>query len=216
MNEPRASFEMVNYHGQLYAMGGFQGTQTWNRQSLSYVERYDPATDTWTNLSNLPVSMFGWAERYSTMRLYSSEAIAAEQKALFTIGILLKILGQKETTSVRRVILTQYCEEINGSIIWATGDTSSSAYSSWSQSFSDKYQFQNQRLSHNAWLTSPVIDLSPTPHSHASPVQVNLSGNTFNSADLRFQYRSSQTSNTVISQYWAGSDGTINSTFQKE
>ena len=28
MNQPRASFELINFHGQLYAMGGFQGTQT--------------------------------------------------------------------------------------------------------------------------------------------------------------------------------------------
>ena len=42
MNQPRASFELVNYHGQLYAMGGFHGSQTWNRQALDYVERYDP------------------------------------------------------------------------------------------------------------------------------------------------------------------------------
>ena len=56
MNQPRASFELVNFHGQLYAMGGFQGTSTWNRQALDYVERYDPATDTWSNLSKLPVA----------------------------------------------------------------------------------------------------------------------------------------------------------------
>ena len=60
MNQARASFELINFHGQLYAIGGFQGTATWNRQSLDYVERYDPATDTWTNLSALPTKMFGW------------------------------------------------------------------------------------------------------------------------------------------------------------
>ena len=61
MNQPRASFELVNFHGQLYAMGGFQGTSTWNRQALDYVERYDPTTNTWSNLSKLPVARFGWA-----------------------------------------------------------------------------------------------------------------------------------------------------------
>ena len=33
---------------------------SWNRQALDYVERYDPATDTWSNLSKLPVARFGW------------------------------------------------------------------------------------------------------------------------------------------------------------
>ena len=31
MNQPRASFELVNFHDKLYAIGGFQGSQTWNR-----------------------------------------------------------------------------------------------------------------------------------------------------------------------------------------
>ena len=215
MNEPRASFEMVNYHGQLYAMGGFQGTQTWNRQSLSYVERYDPATDTWTNLSNLPVSMFGWSGTVLNDEIVLVGGYSGGTKSTVYHWNPIEDTWSKGNDISPSGHFDTIVEEINGSIIWATGDTSSSAYSSWSQSFSDKYQFQNQRLSHNAWLTSPVIDLRPTPHSHASPVQVNLSGNTFNSADLKFQYRSSQTSNTVISQYWAGSDGTINSTFPK-
>ena len=51
-------------------MGGFHGTQTWNRQALDYVERYDPATNTWTNLSRLPVAMFGW-----TGTVYNDEIV---------------------------------------------------------------------------------------------------------------------------------------------
>ena len=46
-------------------------------------------------------------------------------------------------------------------------------------------------------------------------MQVNLSGSTFNSADLRFQYRASTTENTISSEIWSGPDGTINSTFAK-
>ena len=57
--------------------------------------------------------------------------------------------------------------------------------------------------------------MRPNLNSDASPVQVNLSGATYNSADLRFQYRTSQTSNATISEYWVGSDGTINTTFPK-
>ena len=41
MNHARASFELVNFHGQLYAMGGFHGTQT-EQAGADYVERYDP------------------------------------------------------------------------------------------------------------------------------------------------------------------------------
>ena len=39
-------------------------------------------------------------------------------------------------------------EEINGSIVWATGDMSSYPYSSWSQLFSADTEFQNTTSSH--------------------------------------------------------------------
>ena len=85
-------------------LGGFQGTQTWNRQSLSYVERYDPATDTWTNLSNLPVSMFGWSGTVLNDEIVLVGGYSGGTKSTVYHWNPLKILGQKETTSVRRVI----------------------------------------------------------------------------------------------------------------
>ena len=215
MNHARASFELVNYHGQLYAMGGFQGTQTWNRQALNYVERYDPSTDTWTNLTSLPVAMFGWSGT-----VYNDEIVLVGG---YNGGVRNSVYHWnpiEDTWSKGNNIAPSghfdvIVEEINGSIIWATGDKSSTPYSSWGQTFSDNFQFQDRINPHTAWLTSPVIDLRPNPQSHAIPVQINLSGETFTSGDLRFQYRTSSTPNTISSNLWQGPDGTINTTFSR-
>ena len=53
MHHARASFELINFHGHLYAIGGFQGTSSWNRQAMDYVERYDPSTDTSVSYTHL-------------------------------------------------------------------------------------------------------------------------------------------------------------------
>ena len=215
MNQPRASFELVNYHGQLYAMGGFQGSQTWNRQALDYVERYDPPTDTWTNLSKLPVGMFGWSGTVLNDEIVLVGGYNAGVKNSVYHWNPIEDTWSKGNNIAPSGHFDVVVEEINGGIVWATGDTSSYAYSSWGQTFSNNFQYQNKTISHTAWLTSPVIDLRPNPQSHAIPMQINLSGSTFNSADLRFQYRASTTENTISSEIWSGPDGTINSTFAK-
>ena len=215
MNHARASFEMVNFHGQLYAMGGFQGTSTWNRQAMDYVERYDPATDTWTNLSKLPVARFGWSGTVLNDEIVLVGGYNGGPKSevyhwnpvedTWSKGNDIGYIGHFDTI----------VEEINGSIIWATGDMSSYAYSSWNQMISQDSEFQNRTESHTAWITSPVIDLRPNSNGRAIPVQFNLMGNNTQGGQLDFQYRTAPTANSVSGKLWQGSDGTSNSTFPK-
>ena len=47
-------------------MGGFMGTQT--PIDTDYVERYDPATNTWTNMSKLPLVRLGGLGPFLTMK----------------------------------------------------------------------------------------------------------------------------------------------------
>ena len=144
MNQARASFDLINFHGHLYAMGGFQGTQTWNRQALDYVERYDPVNDTWTNLSKLPVSMFGWSGTILNDEILLVGGFNAGTKSTVYHWNPIEDTWFKGNDIAPTGHFDTIVEEINGSIVWATGDTSSNAYSTWSQSFSDKYQFQNK------------------------------------------------------------------------
>ena len=104
-------------------------------------------------------------------------------------------------------------EEINGSIIWASGDMSSYAYYSWNQLVSQDSEYQNKSNSHSAWITSPIIDLRPNLNSKANPVQLNLQGINTPGGELSFQYRTAGTYNGISSNLWEGVDGTINTTF---
>ena len=213
MNHPRASFELINFHGQLYAMGGFHGTQTWNRLALDYVERYDPATDTWTNLSKLPVAMFGWSGTVLNDEIvlvggYNGGA----KKTVYHWNPVEDTWSQgNDIGSIGHLDIA--VEEINGSIIWASGDMSTYPYSSWSQLFSADTEHQNATDSHSAWVTSPTIDLRPNLNGRATPVQFNLQGNNTPGGELSFQYRAASDAIALSSKVWEGSDGTINTTY---
>ena len=213
MNHARASFELVNFHGQLYAMGGFHGTQTWNRQALDYVERYDPATDTWTNLSKLPVAMFGWGGTVLNDEIVLVGGYnGGTKKTVYHWNPVEDTWSQGNNIgSIGHFDVT--VEEINGSIVWATGDMSSYPYSSWSQLFSADTEFQNTTSAHHGWVTSPVIDLRPNVNGRATPVQFDLTGTDTPGGELGFQYRAAADANSLSSEVWAGIDGTINTTF---
>ena len=213
MNQPRASFELVNFHGQLYAMGGFQGTSSWNRQALDYVERYDPSTDTWTNMSKLPVARFGWAGTVLNDEIVLVGGYNGGPKSevfhwnpiedTWSKGNDIGYIGHFDLT----------VEEIDGSITWAGGDMSQYPYSSWNQMFSQDSEFQNKSASHSAWITSPVIDLRPNQNGKALPIEFNLDGFDTPGGYLGFQFRTSSSPNTISTKSWQGSDGTVNTTF---
>ena len=100
-------------------------------------------------------------------------------------------------------------EEINGSIVWATGDMSSYPYSSWSQLFSGDTESKTQLL-HHAWVTSPVIDLRPNANGRATPVQFDLRNEP--RRRIRIPIQSPGDANSFL-QGMGRHDGTINTTF---
>ena len=213
MHQPRAAFELVNFHGQLYAMGGYQGTSTWNRQALDYVERYDPATDTWTNLSSLPKAMFGWGSTILNDEIILVGGFdGSPQKSVYHYNPLTD-KWHKGKNIVSGGHFDVQVEEINGDIIWASGDRSGYAYSSWNQILSDYSEYQNFAGNYTGIVNSPIIDLRPNQHSTAYPVQISLNGSNVNDGEITFQYRVGSTTTTVSNSQWVGPDGTINSSF---
>jgi hypothetical protein len=213
MNQPRASFELINFHGQLYAMGGFQGTQSWNRQALDYVERYDSASDTWTNLSALPKAMFGWGGTVLNDEIVLVGGFnGGTKKSVYHWNPI------EDTWSAGNDIGTPghfdlEVEEINGSIVWASGDMSTYPYSSWGQMFSAETEYQNATDLHSGWITSPVIDLRPNANARATPVQFELLGSNTPGGELSFQFRANYDAISVVGSEWIGSDGTTNTTY---
>ena len=213
MNQPRASFELINFHGQLYAMGGFQGTQTWNRQALDYVERYDPASDTWTNLSSLPNAMFGWGATVLNDEIILVGGYNGGTKKSVYHWNPLEDTWSAGTDIGSSGHFDLEVEEINGDIVWASGDMSTYPYSSWGQMFSADYEYQNKSDYHTGWITSPAIDLRPNANGSATPVQLELLGSTTPGGKLGFQYRAAANTISLSTMDWIGADGTANTTF---
>ena len=213
MTQARASFELINFHGKLYAIGGFQGTQTWNRQGLSYVESYDVANDTWTNLSSLPVGIFGWAGTVLNDEIVLIGGFNGGTKKTVYHYNPIENTWRQDANSISSGHFDLIAEELNGSIVWASGEKSSYPYYSWGQTFSDENGYQNSSSSHTGLITSPVIDLRPNPNSNANLAQFTLLGNNTFGGDINFQYRYGVDSNSVTSSVWKGVDGSINSTY---
>jgi len=213
MNQPRASFELINFHGQLYAMGGFQGTQTWNRQGLDYVERYDPPTDTWTNLSALPVGMFGWGGTVLNDEIVLVGGYNGGSKRTVYHWNPIEDTWSNGIDIGSNGHFDLEVEEINGSIVWASGDTSAYPYNTWQQSFSQNTEYQNASSTHSGWITSPGIDLRPNVNGRAVPVQFDLQGNNTPEGMIGFQYRAARTYAGLTAIGWIGSDSTVNTTF---
>ena len=213
MHHERSSFPLIEYHDELYAIGGTDSTSTWNRQALDYVEKYDPKTDTWHNLTQLPQAMFGWGAT-----VFRDEIIlvggfnGGPKKTVYhwhpiedrwNSGTDISGIGHFDTE----------VETLNGSIVWMTGDTSTYPYSTWSQTFSGDTQYQNNSDSFSGWITSPVIDLRPNQFSAATPISLNLTGVERPGGTLGFQFRTDSDSNQISNLDWAGDDGTINTTW---
>jgi len=213
MHQPRASFELVNFHGQLYAIGGYQGTSTWNRQILTYVERYDPATNIWTNLSSLPVGHFGWGATVVNDEIILVGGNDGSPKKTVYHYNPVQDTWSKGKNIVTAGLFDIEVQEINGDVVWASGDMSTYAYSTWGQSFSDASEYHQFSGSHSGWINSPIMDLRPNIHSTATPVQITLNGTNSPGGTLGVQYRAGSSQTLVGNSEWIGSDGTKNTTY---
>ena len=213
MIHKRSSFPLVNFHGQLYAIGGTDSTSTWNRQALDYVERYDPVTNTWTNLSSLPKAMFGWGAtvHHDEIILVGGYGGGAQKSTYHWNPI--EDTWKKGNDIGRIGHYDLVVESLNGSIVWATGDISNNPYSSWGQVFSGDTECQNATGYHEGWVTSPVIDLRPSIDGMATPISIELQGTERPGGSLKFQYRAYSDPIALKTLDWEGDDGTINTTF---
>ena len=213
MTQPRASFELVNFHGQLYAIGGYQGTSSWNRQGLNYVERYDPVTDVWTNLSKLPVGMYGiGATVLNDEILLVGGNDGSPKKTVYHYNPVQETWS-KGNNIVTGGVFDVEVQEINGDVVWASGDMSTYAYSNWNQAFTSSSEYEDFAGTYSGWVNSPIIDLRPNIHSTATPVQLTMNGTNAPGGTLGIQYRVGSSSTIVSNGGWIGPDGTVNTSF---
>jgi N-acetylneuraminic acid mutarotase len=70
MPTARAMLSACAVNGKIYAIGGHFWDSAWQGTTLSAVEEYDPATDTWTKKADMPMPTYGHAATVVNGKIY--------------------------------------------------------------------------------------------------------------------------------------------------
>lgn len=207
MSAPRHSFELVAYHGKLYAIGGIvtlfdAALNQTTTQSANHTEIYDPVTNAWTNGTDLPFKISSHAAvvhndeiviaggrnnnlRYDEVRGYNP----------FT--------GEVHTHDPLHTSLYDFdLLNVNGTLVYAGGDTSTWRFSSWSTAYSDTSSVYANPTSQSGSLLSDLIDLRTHPESSATPLWIELGGTAPTNTELTMQYKTAPTIGAIGSSPW--------------
>ncbi|MEZ8139744.1 MAG: kelch repeat-containing protein [Candidatus Poseidoniaceae archaeon] len=199
MNYKRHSFTLTAFHGKLYAIGGVSQeidpvTSLLTIVDSNRTEVYDPATDTWTNLSDLPISLaahtatvfndeiilFGGYEDQTwnglaSKNMYGYHPLDQTWRLLYTSPI-----GRYDSTIA----------SAGGTIMYATGDSSGTRFSSWNANYVAETEYFENPNEHEGWITSLPVDLRYSSQGTATPMWMTLDGNAPYGTDLQLQYKS--------------------------
>ena len=210
MNLARHSFSLVEYHGKLYALGGYQTTfdPTLNQNVSSptnHTEVYDVLTDTWTNHSVLPFEIAAYASTIHNDEIIISGGITGtgfnvQSSDVYGYNPLTGAMNTHTQLSVDMYDHT--ITATNGSIIYASGDSSYYRFSSWGTNYLDRTEYFENPTSHAGWLTSDVIDLRKTVLGTSSLAWLEFSGQTPTDTELKLQYKIGQDASTLGVSNW--------------
>lgn len=199
MNYKRHSFTLTAFHGKLYAIGGVSQeidpvTSLLTIVDSNRTEVYDPATDTWTNLSDLPISLaahaatvfndeivlFGGYEDQTwngvaSKKMYGYHPLDQTWRLLYTTPI-----GRYDSTIT----------STGGTIMYATGDTTGTRFSAWNANYLAETEYFENPNEHEGWITSLPVDLRYSSQGTATPMWMTLDGNAPYGTDLQLQYKS--------------------------
>lgn len=210
MNVARHSFSLVEYHGKLYALGGYQTTYDPNlNQNVSsptnHTEVYDVSADSWTNHSVLPFEIAAYASAIHNDEIIISGGITGtgfnvQSSDVYGYNPLTGVMNTHSQLAVDMYDHT--ITATNGSIIYASGDTSYYRFSSWGTNYHDRTEYFENPTSHIGWLTSDVIDLRKTVLGTSSLAWLEFSGQTPTDTELKLQYKIGQDTTTLGTSNW--------------
>ena len=211
MNYVRHSFTLTAFHGKLYALGGVSKeidplTNYSEILDSNRTEVYDPATDIWTNLSDLPISL---AAHAATVFNDEIVLIGGYEDQTWNGVANKKMYGYHPLDQTWRLLYTLpqgiYDSTIasgSGTIMYATGDSSGTRFSSWNAFYlADTEYFENPN-EHEGWITSLPVDLRYSSQGTATPMWMTLDGNTPYGTDLQMQYKSGSDAVSVGINDW--------------
>jgi len=211
MNYKRHSFTLTAFHGKLYATGGVSEEQnpTTNLTEIidsNRTEVYDPISDTWTNLSDLPISL---AAHAATVFNDEIILIGGYQDQTWSGVASKKIYGYQPLEQTWRLLHTLpfgiYDSTIasgGGAIMYATGDSSGTRFATWSANYLAETEYFENPPEHEGWITSLPVDLRYSSQGTATPLWMTLDGSTPYGTDLQMQYKSGSDAVAVGMNTW--------------
>ncbi len=211
MNYKRHSFTLTAFHGKLYATGGVSEeknavTNLTEIIDSNRTEVYDPATDTWTNLSDLPIKL---AAHSATVFNDEIIFIGGYESQTWSGIASKKMYGYNPVEQTWRLLHTfvigMYDSTIasgGGAIMYASGDTSSTRFSSWGANYLAETEYFENPAEHEGWITSLPVDLRYMPQGTATPLWMTLDGSTPYGTDLQMQYKSGSDAVAVGMNTW--------------
>ncbi|MBT7263574.1 MAG: hypothetical protein HN883_06705 [Euryarchaeota archaeon] len=210
MSVSRHSFELVEYHGKLYALGGietyFDPTINQNvSEPSNHTEVYDVLTDTWANHSVLPFEIAAYAATVHNDEIIISGGITGTgwnsfSKDVYGYNPLTGAMSEHSQLPVNMYDHT--ITGTNGTILYASGDSSSFRFSTWSNNYLDQSEYFENPDEHDGWLTSDILDLRKTVRGTCSPVWLELSGQTPLDTQLNLQYKIGVDSSLLETSNW--------------
>ena len=221
MSLARHSFSLVEYHGKLYAIGGIATyfNPTLNRTvtaPTNHTEVYEVLTDSWTNHSVLPFEIAAYAATIHNDEIILSGGITGTgfnslSKDVYGYNPLTGAMSEHAQLSVNMYDHT--ITGSNGTIIYASGETSFSRFSSWASYFHNRSEFFENPAQYNGWISSEIIDLRKTVWGTSSPAWLELSGQTPDNTLLQLQYKVGVDSNILSTSPWLPIGAQNNSEF---
>ena len=210
MNVARHSFTLTEFHGKLYALGGI--TRQYDPVSNQYfiaptnaTEVYDAQTDTWTNHTDLPFEIAAHASTVFNDEILISGGVTGSGWGAQTK----EVHGYNPLTEAWTIhsdlphdMYDHTITAINESVVYATGDSSSYRFSSWSSNYRDVTGIYNNSDSQSGWITSNVIDLRQNTNGMASPVRLKFTGTAPVDTELQLQYRVGLNPSEVSTSLW--------------
>ena len=207
MSAPRHSFELVAYHGKLYAIGGVvrMFDVTLNQTTTApanHTEVYDPTTNTWTNGTDLPFKIAAHAAV-----VHNDEIVIAG--GLSNSGKYDQIRGYNPITGriynhglLHNAIYDFDMINVDGTLIYAGGDTSTWRFSSWSTAYSDVSGIYHNPGLQSGTLLSDIFDLRTGQEASATPLWLDFAGLTPDGTTLEMQYRTGSDTVAIGNSLW--------------
>ena len=207
MSAPRHSFELVAFHGKLYAIGGYVRLfdAALNQTTVApanHTEIYDPVTNTWINGSDLPFKIAA----HSAV-VHNDEIVLAG--GIYNGGRYDEIRGYNPLTDshqARGVLHTSMYDfdmiNIDGTLLYAGGDSSSWRFSTWGNAYSDVSALHNNPAQQQGILLSDLFDVRTGNEGSATPLWLDFVGSAPTDTDLRMQYRTGPSAASLSSGPW--------------